>query len=415
MLSINDPVNKGLNMSKITPGAGLPVPDADAKAHSEQLCTSIRNEMELHGGKITFHRFMELALYEPGLGYYSAGAYKFGERGDFITAPEISPLFSRCMARQCSQILGILGNADILEAGAGSGLMACDILAELERLDSLPEHYCILEISADLRERQRTLIQQRIPHLLERFHWLDHMPDEGFSGVVLANEVLDAMPVHRVHIGPHTAQEYFIRAANGHFEWCVDDPSNEHVQRRMIAIRQLLGADIREHGYSTEINLAAESWARSIADAMACGLVLIIDYGFPRREYYHPDRSEGTLMCHYRHYAHTDPLMFIGLQDITNHIDFTAVAEAAFDSGLKVAGYTNQAHFLLSCGLMETADSKPFASDVSGSAAKLRQAQEIKKLTLPHEMGELFKVLALTRGITAPLLGFSLKDDRGRL
>jgi len=363
---------------------------------------------------MSFKRFMELALYEPGLGYYSAGAYKLGEPGDFVTAPEISPLFSRCIARQCRQVFGILGKADILEVGAGSGVMACDILLELEQSGALPEHYFILDISADLRERQHTLVRQRVPHLLKHIHWLDQLPAAEFKGVVLANEVLDAMPVHRIHISKDTEQEYFVNTNNNGFKWGLDEVSNEHLHRRIITIRQKLGQEVCDKGYSTEINLAAESWVQSIADIMACGLLLIFDYGFPAREYYHPERSDGTLMCHYHHHAHNNPLMLIGLQDITTHIDFTAVAEAGHDAGMTVSGYTNQGHFLLACGLMELAKITSYASD-ERTLTEIRQMQEIKKLTLPHEMGELFKVLALTRGIEAPLLGYSLKDDRGRL
>ena len=403
-------------MMRDNPGvAGSGPPDADANAQSERLCRLIRDEISSSGGKISFYRFMELALYAPGLGYYSAGAYKIGEPGDFVTAPEISPLFSQCIARQCRQILDILGNADILEAGAGSGAMACDILMELERLDTLPDHYFILETSADLRERQRALVRQRIPHLLTRVHWLDQLPGKGFKGVVLANEVLDAMPVHRVHIGKDTEREHFIKMRNNSFEWCLDELGNEQLRRRARAIRQMLGKDVGDKGYSTEINLAAENWVRSTADIMVRGLVLVIDYGFPRREYYHPDRSDGTLMCHYRHRAHDDPLIFPGLQDITSHVDFTAIAEAGYDSGLTVAGYTNQGHFLLSCGVTDLVNMTDITGDTQRSIAGIKQAQEIKKLTLPHEMGELFKVLALTRGVNTPLLGFSLKDDRGRL
>jgi len=392
----------------------LKEPDASASANSQRLCKLIRDEILRNQGKLGFNRFMELALYEPGLGYYSAGAYKFGEPGDFVTAPEISPLFSRCVARQCCQVLGILGQGDILEVGAGSGAMACDILIELDQLGVLPEHYFILDISADLRKRQHTLIQQRIPHLMNHIHWLDQLPEEGFKGVVLANEVLDAMPVHRVQISKDKEQEFFIKTINDSFEWCLDELSDEQLLQRIIIIRQKLGQDINNIGYSTEINLAAESWIRSIADIMSRGLVLIIDYGFPGREYYHPERRDGTLMCHYHHQAHDNPLVLIGLQDITSHIDFTAIAEAGHNTGLAVSGYTNQSHFLLSCGLMELAN---ITLDASGelSLAKIKQAQEIKKLTLPHEMGELFKVLALTRGIDAPMLGFVLKDDRGRL
>jgi len=398
---------------------GLKEPEPDACAHSKQLCTLIRDKILHCGGKIGFNRFMELALYAPGMGYYSAGSHKFGEAGDFVTAPVISPLFSRCIARQCAQVLGSLqkrgNNADILEAGAGSGEMACDILMELERMDILPAHYFILDISADLRQRQHALIQQRAPHLLRYVHWLDKLPVKGFTGIVLANEVLDAMPVHRVHIGKKNAQEYYVAEDNGSFVWCLDALSSEPLRHRITAIRQILDNDISDIGYTTEINLIAESWIRDIADTMATGLILIIDYGFPRHEYYHPQRSEGTLMCHYNHHAHDEPLVLVGLQDITCHIDYTAIAEAAYDAGLTVSGYTSQGHFLLACGLVEPANLAVPVINGQPSVAEIKQAQEIKKLTLPHEMGELFKVMALTRDIDIPLMGFALNDDRVRL
>lgn len=395
--------------------AGLEPPNADASAHSQRLCGLIRDEISGSGGKINFQRFMELALYAQGLGYYSAGAYKIGEQGDFVTAPEISPLFSRCLARQCHQILDLLGNADILEIGAGSGTMACDILMELEQLGVLPDRYFILETSADLRERQRVLFRQRIPHLIKHVHWLDRLPGNDFAGVVLANEVLDAMPAHRIRISMDSEQEYFVRMNNEDFEWSLENPDNQEIQQRITTIRKILGNNISDKGYSTEINLAAEAWIRSVADILDQGLVLIIDYGFPRHEFYHPDRSDGTLMCHYRHHAHADPLIFPGLQDVTSHIDFTAIAEAGHEAGLTVAGYTNQGHFLLACGITDLVNMTDANGDLQQSKAGIKQAQEIKKLTLPHEMGELFKVLALTRGLDTPLLGFSLKDDRGRL
>ena len=402
---------------------GVKTPDEDASIYSKQLGKLIQEEI-LHGnGKIGFDRFMELAMYAPGLGYYSAGAYKFGEAGDFVTAPEISPLFSRCIARQCHQVFKLMqGNGvnsrescDILEVGAGSGVMARGILTELERLNALPAHYYILDVSADLRDRQRTMIKQDIPHLQHHVHWLDKMPEQGFKGVVLANEVLDAMPVHKVQISRDNEQEYFVAMDHDSFIWRLDAMRSDILRQRISVIRRMLDNNISDEGYTTEINLAAESWIRNLADFMAKGLVLIIDYGFPRHEYYHPQRNEGTLMCHYRHQAHDNPLVNVGLQDITSHVDFTSIAEAGHDAGLTVSGYTNQGHFLLACGLMEIANFTKFGAYMQSSMAEIKLTQEIKKLTLPHEMGELFKVLALTRGIDTSLLGFSLKDDRGRL
>ena len=389
--------------------------DATANASSEHLRSMIRDEISANGGAISFTRYMQLALYTPGFGYYSGGSSKLGGSGDFVTAPEISPLFSSCIARQCQQVLEIIGIADILEVGAGSGTMACEILNTLERAGTLPDHYFILEVSADLRERQQRNIQQLIPHLQQHVYWLDSLPDNGFKGVVLANEVLDAMPVHRVHIGKDTEQEFCIRIREDAFEWCLTDIDNNYLRQRTSDIRQMLDGVIDDDGYITEVNLAAESWLRSIGELLDRGVVIIIDYGFHRREYYHPQRREGTLMCHYRHRNHADPLILTGLQDITSHIDFTAMTEAGDEAGLNVAGFSTQGHFLLACGLLELAGERFSGQPAGSSIEEIRQAQEIKKLTLPQEMGELFKVLALSRGIDMPLLGFSLKDDRARL
>lgn len=388
--------------------AELPAPDAIALAHSARLQTLIREEIAAQGGQISFARYMELALYAPGLGYYSAGAHKFGAQGDFVTAPEISPLFARCVARQCRQVLEYLDGGDILEIGAGSGKMACDVLSELAALNCLPGHYYILELSADLRERQAALLKTHLPHLMERITWLDALPRAGWRGVVLANELLDAMPVHRFLLTEAGARELYVSWRDGHFVWREDLLSHPALTERITA----LGEDAAlSAGFTSEINLAADAWVRSIAAVLDAGLLLIIDYGFPRREYYHPQRATGTLMCHYRHRAHADPLILTGLQDITSHVDFTAIATAACLAGLSVSGYTTQAHFLLSSGLDD------MITDVPASLTRqhLETLQQVKKLTLPSEMGELFKVIALTRGIDAPLLGFSLRDMRGRL
>ncbi|MEO5702498.1 MAG: SAM-dependent methyltransferase [Gammaproteobacteria bacterium] len=392
----------------------LPAPDASATAHSERLQAVIREEIIFHGGQISFARYMELALYAPGLGYYSAGARKFGVQGDFVTAPEISPLFARCIARQCQQVLRELGSADILEIGAGSGIMACDILRELDVLQSLPAHYFILELSAELRERQYNTIKHEIPDLSQRVIWLDALPPAGWRGVVLANELLDAMPVHRFYVGEQGAGELYVGWEDSKFVWRRGAVSSPWLKQRIEAIERELGDSYDAgfpSGYESEINLAADCWLGSVASLLEAGLLLVIDYGFPRREFYHPERSTGTLMCHSRHRAHADPLVLTGLQDITTHVDFTAVAEAGVEGGLTVAGYTTQASFLLGCGLGDMLK----ALDVDNLAHRLKFAQQIKTLTMPSEMGELFKVMALTRNIDMPLLGFGLQDMRGRL
>jgi SAM-dependent MidA family methyltransferase len=392
----------------------LPVPDAAAVAHSEHLQSVIRKEIIAHGGQISFARYMELALYAPSLGYYTAGAHKFGAHGDFVTAPEIAPLFSRCIARQCEEVLRELGQADILEVGAGSGIMACDILRELDVLQSLPVHYYILELSAELRERQYATIKNEIPELLEIVVWLEELPQPGWRGVIVANELLDAMPVHCFRQDGGEVSELYVSWQDNRFVWCNGLLSDPLLKQRIEAIErefcEYYGADF-PLAYQSEINLAAEGWLRSIAGLLEAGLLLIIDYGFPRHEYYHPERATGTLMCHYRHRVHSDPLMLPGLQDITTHIDFTAIAEAGAESGLTVAGYTTQASFLLGCGLGHMA----VGIDKDGVRQGLELSQQIKTLTLPSEMGELFKVIGFTRNIEMPLLGFSLQDMRGRL
>lgn len=396
-------VSDGLNQ--------LPLPDPAAQAHSEKLIGLISDEMQRQGGAISFARYMEMVLYAPGLGYYSAGKHKFGAAGDFITAPEISPLFSRCLARQCRQVLENIAGGEILEFGAGTGTMAAEILRALAEWDCLPSRYLILDISADLREIQYQTLQEQAPALLDRVKWLDTMP-ERFRGVVLANEVLDAMPVHRVVFGAGGPCELVVTHNDqGGFAWRHQALEEGPLRQQHEAIMAEAGADTFEEGYVTEINLAAGDWLRSLAAVFEQGLILLIDYGFPRREYYHHERSGGTLMCHYRHRAHDDPLILPGLQDITAHVDFTAVAETTVAAGLTVAGYTTQAHFLLGCGLPQLLEE---AGD-QHIPHQITMNQQVKKLTLPHEMGELFKVISLTKGLDIPLIGFSLKDMSARL
>ena len=382
----------------------LPEPGVEASAHSERLQAVIRDEIDYAGGSIPFERFMHLALYAPGLGYYSAGLHKFGREGDFTTAPELSALFSQCLAVQCAQVLEALGHADILEVGAGSGIMAAGILAELERLGELPDSYFILELSAELVERQRETIKRHVPQLLERVRWLDALPLAGFRGVVVANELLDAMPVQRFRIEGSEPRALHVKASESGFE-TVTVAADDKLRDAVLNISEQLGEPFAE-GYESEINVAARGWITSIAEFVDTGMVMLIDYGFPQHEFYHPQRNGGTLMCHYRHRAHPDPLALVGLQDITAHIDFTAIAEAAVDSGFDVKGFTTQAHFLLSLGIEQR---------VAGAADPITLAQQIKQLVLPSEMGELFKVMALTRDMDIELQGFVMNDQRGRL
>ena len=387
----------------------LPEPDLDARTHSLQLIRLIRDEVEQADGRLPFDRYMERVLYAPGLGYYAAGARKFGQAGDFVTSPEISPLFARCLARQCREVLQGLGpGGDILEVGAGSGILAADLLQELERLDSLPRRYLILDLSPELQQRQRQTLAQRVPHLLSRVTWLSAFPGEGFRGVVLANELLDAMPVHRFRVVDGQVKEQFVESSGERFELVWGEPATSGFVR---AVKTVLSGLEVEDGFESEINLRAGPWLTALADSLQHGVVLLIDYGHSRTDYYHPSRNRGTLMCHYRHRAHPDPLVYPGLQDITAHVEFTAIAEAAQQAGFQVSGYTTQAHFLMANGL----DELVAASDPDDVAAHMALVQGVKRLTLPTEMGECFKVLGLSRGWSAALRGFALRDQRERL
>lgn len=364
----------------------------------------ISKQINQHGA-ISFAEFMHLALYAPNLGYYSSGTSKFGSDGDFITAPELSPLFGQTLANQCQQVMEHLEDPLLFEFGAGSGKLCVDILTKLESLDSLPREYHILEVSGHLQYQQQALIQEKIPHLADKVKWLSQWPTTAFNGVIIANEVLDAMPVHRFLQTKHGLMESYINLdAHGQlqeiFKPCTDE--------RLIArVQQVLPADI--YPYHSEVNLFIDDWLCSCYSMLKSGTFFIIDYGFPQQEYYHPDRHSGTLMCHYRHLAHTNPLAYLGEQDITAHVDFTHVAEAGFAAGFHVAGYTNQASFLLANGLLSL-----LSGSVSGRE-RVEQHQAVKQLLEPHEMGELFKVIALTKQFEFPLNGFLLQDKRASL
>lgn len=379
----------------------LPAPDSEALAQSERLTQLIRAEITKNGGRIPFVRFMELALHAPGLGYYTAGSYKLGKEGDFVTAPEISPLFSQCIANQCYQILEFLGEGEIIEFGAGTGVMAAELLLELERRNQLPEKYRIVEISAELKARQQALLKQRIPHFFDRVEWLGSLPSKPIKGIILANEVLDAMPVHRFRVTDTQIQEFYVAWENDRFVWRLEAPSSV----RLVEQIKYLDIPVDDY-YDSEISLLLPAWIKSIGECLEQGLVLLVDYGFPRSEYYHPDRKMGTLMCHYRHRMHADPLVLVGLQDVTAHVDFSAIAESA--SGLQVSGYTTQAAFLLNCGLLEQIKlSKNNSWEIN---------QQIQMLTSPSEMGELFKAIALTRGLEElGLVGFNHYNRLERL
>lgn len=377
----------------------LPVPSEDALNHSNRLLQLILDRLG-DGGWMSFADYMSLALYAPGLGYYSGGSRKFGPGGDFITAPELTPLFGQALARQVAEALPNAGPT-LIEVGAGTGLLAADLLKELARLDRLPERYEILELSGELRERQFDTLAREVPELSGRVRWLEHLP-ERFDGIVVANEVLDVMPVHLIAARGGALFERGVAARDGTLCW-ADRPAEGRVLAAALAL-ELPNPD--EGEYVTELNLAAGAWIREWAARLGRGLMLMVDYGYPRAEYYLPSRSNGTLLCYYRHRAHGDALRWPGLNDITTFVDFTAAAEAAFEAGLDVLGYTNQAHFLFNCGILEVLERR----GPKEGADYIRAARAVQRLTAPQEMGELFKVLAVGKGFTTPLRGFARGD-----
>lgn len=376
----------------------LPIPAADALAASQLLTAYISTQINTAGGWLPFDRYMDLALYAPGLGYYTGGATKLGSAGDFITAPEMTPLYAQALATQVAQIMQASA-PQILEFGAGSGALARDLIAALQAQGVTLERYCIVEPSPQLRARQyRTLA-----HVPIDLQWLD-APAPNFRGAVIANEVLDAMPVK---LFVRTQDAVFERGValseDGAFEW-HDEVASTEIHAAVAALENELGA--LPTPYVSELPLAAHAWATSLAPWLAQGAALLIDYGFTRREFYHPQRASGTLMCHYRHRAHTDALWLPGLNDITAHVDFTSVAEHAQAAGLDVLGYTAQNHFLLNCGVL---------THLAAHEHDPRQKQAVQRLLSEAEMGELFKVLAVGRGLDEPLIGFTQGDRSHRL
>jgi SAM-dependent MidA family methyltransferase len=355
---------------------------------------------QTENGCIPFSEFMHLALYTPELGYYCRAQSPIGKEGDFVTAPEISPLFSHCLARQLQDILSHLNDGNILEFGAGLGTLACEILLYLEKQNALPHHYFILELSAPLKEAQRLQLQQRCPHLLSRVIWLSELPTQ-FKGIVIANEVLDAMPAEILRLYDTHYEQAFVTYNAPHFNWHYQKIEAVSLQEQARKIAASLPTEVLSNGYITEVNTYIKPWINSLSECIQTGVIFIIDYGFLSEQYYHPDRKEGTLMCHYRHQSHSNPLIQVGEQDITAHVDFSAVIDAAIEAGLEALGYAPQAHFLLSLGLLE------LASHAHDAVEQYQLAQQIKTLTLPSEMGELFKVLALAKNYEAPLRGFN--------
>ncbi len=391
-------------------------PSLEENAHSAQLFEHIKTYIAQQSGWINFAQYMEMALYTPALGYYAGGRQKIGQGGDFITAPEMSALFGQTIANQLAEILQHLPNANILELGAGTGKLAIDILHKLESLQTLPQHYYILEVSNHLRTIQQENCQKNLSNeLFDKIVWLSEMP-ANIEGVAIANEVLDAIPVHLVRQTEDGIYELGVSVNAEKFIWQEKllsevKENSEYTQTKNISVseRQLSSLVKQQNlpvGMLTEFCPAAAGLIKSLAAALKKGVILMIDYGFSSREYYHPQRTQGTLMCHYQHYAHSDPLIQVGLQDITAHVDFTHIAQAGVDAGLAFAGYTTQAQFLMNCGLLEamqTISPENLKEYVPMTAA-------VQKLLSPAEMGELFKVIAFSKAFDEHLMGFSSGD-----
>jgi SAM-dependent MidA family methyltransferase len=379
----------------------LPALSPEEERHSRSASEFIRDRITAAGGWISFADFMEMALYAPGLGYYSAGAVKLGASGDFVTAPEISDLFSRCVARQCADVLAATGG-DILELGAGTGRMAACVLQSLADIGNLPERYAILEVSADLADRQRARLVELPKELRERVVWLDRLPDAPMRGVVLANEVLDALPVQRFVVRSGHARELGVAIKEKGFGW---QESAERLVDADVPVAELGLAD----GYISEVCSRVDPWIAGVSQCLAQGALLLFDYGLPRAHYYHPQRAEGTLRCYFKQRAHDNPFINIGVQDITAWVDFTRVADAALAVGMDVAGFATQAAFLLGNGI------EAMMMEVDDVATRARLASQARRLLMPGEMGESFKVLALTRDLDVLLCGFAHQDLRRSL
>lgn len=387
--------------------ASLPIPTADALAHSEQVRAYIAAAIADAGGWLSFARYMDLALYAPGLGYYAAGATKFGEAGDFVTAPGLTALFGQTVANTVAAVLAEFtdaGGGDVLELGAGDGHWAADLLNGLARLGRVPTRYFILEVSADLRARQRAHLAVAAPQWLDRVVWLDALPVQ-FGGVVVANEVLDAVPTEIVRWHADAVYERGVSVSDqGAFVWAERPLPAGALHERVNAL------PAQAEGYVSEVSLAVPALVASLAACLTRGALLFFDYGFPQAEFYHPQRTDGTLMCHYRHHAHADPFWLPGLNDITAHVDFSAVAAAGVAGGLAILGYTSQGNYLLQAGLLDR-----LAALEVGSPVYLRATAAVQRLLQPHEMGELFKVIALGRGVKNALPGFAQGDRRHAL
>ena len=380
----------------------LPTPSAVDKIHSQKLALVIQKNIESSGGWISFEKFMQLALYASSLGYYAAGSQKFGHfkngGGDFVTAPQISPLFAHTISKQIAQVL-LLTQGSVLELGAGTGKLAADILLKLADLDALPIRYLILEVSDHLRQVQIETMSEFLPkEILDLVEWINVLPT-SFCGVIFGNELLDAIPVSIVHKKADGIYERGVVVSGEMFDW----------QDKLLIESSLLDVTTQlslPDDYITEVGLAASGLIATLANIFQKGVILMIDYGFSELEYYHPQRNQGTLMCHYQHYAHSDPIINVGLQDITAHVNFTSIAHAGVNHGLELSGFCSQAQFLINCGILEEI-LQVSPNDITSYAPLAAAAQ---KLLSPAEMGDLFKVIAFSKNIDESLIGFVSGD-----
>ncbi|HXS79866.1 MAG TPA: SAM-dependent methyltransferase [Gammaproteobacteria bacterium] len=379
--------------------ANLPVPSDEASQQSAALIAKIRDEIERAGGWIDFAHYMQLALYAPGLGYYSAGSLKIGAAGDFVTAPELSRSFGRAIALTLDAELTALGSNDVIELGAGSGALAAQLLDTFALLGR-EVRYWILEPSADLRQRQ----QRALEAFAGKVVWLDRLPESLLEAAVVANEVLDALPVSRFIVDDGEPKALGVVADVDGLRW---GPARENAELT-AAVRALEHALQRPlpNGFSSEVCLTLPAWFATLAAMLKRGSLLFADYGLVRSDYYHEQRSAGTLVCHYRHRAHDDPFAYPGLQDITAWVDFSACADAATEAGFDVAGFTTQGQYLLSV-------LAALPPELAGDLKSPREQSAMKTLILPGEMGERFKVLLLRKGVSGPELPG--KDFRYRL
>ncbi len=384
-------------------GLELPPPDEDSAAHSHRVAQHICERIADAGGSISFAEYMQLALYAPGLGYYVSGTTKFGAEGDFVTAPETSPLFAQVLARQCAAVLEQIDNGQIIELGAGSGVLAATLLGKLAELNALVDRYYILEVSPDLKLRQEDCLRDQVPELLDRVEWLSELPGD-FSGVIVANEVADALPVERFAKVGDLLKQSRVAVENGAFQW-RQHGAPAALARAVSDVETKIGWQLPDN-YRSEICLALAPWISDLVGVLGHGIIFMFDYGVTGREYYAPDRHDGWLRCHFRHHAHDDPLIYPGIQDLTAWVNFSALADAAVDAGADISGFVTQAHFLINGGLQE--ELAGFASLPVGEQLEL--SRQTKLLTLPGEMGENFKCIGISRGDIRPPAAFRTSD-----